>query len=525
MSDIASTPLASRSQATKPGASAVILWTASAGIVTIGLTALRDTLDKSHIALAYLLVVLIGTSRLGRRGGIALAVGCFFAFNFFLLPPYHTLVVADPRDWLVLLAFLLTSLVAAQLLHRAQAEAAAARTRTLEIDRLSTLGAETLSAGRAEEAVAAIAHVIQTTLGLSRCEVFLADGNPPGFRLVADSNEDGQQASGDADTTRFFDYLAQNSAVGVERLDSTVHVIAGHQSAEDATWTQRDAKAVAIPLNVRGRAVGIMRVTGKPQVFLDPEQRRFAQALAYYAALGLERVRLTAEAERSEALRAASRLKDAFVAAVSHDLRTPLTTIKAVAHELAEADDRVRIIEAEADRLNQFVEDVLDLSKLNAGQAEMKLEVNTVEDLIGAALARVQGLPRSRAVKVEIPEGNVIVATFDFVQSLRCLVNLLENALKYSPPGSQVEVRVANESGGVSIAVLDRGPGIDKIDAHRIFEPFVRINDKHTTGAGLGLAIARRIAVAQGGDVRYTPRDGGGSVFTLVLPAGNAPAS
>ena len=499
------------------------LWLAIAAATTALLVAARGVLDKSHVALAYLLVVLLGASRLGRRGGVVLALVCFFAFNFFLLPPYHTFVVTDQRDWLVLLAFLLTSLIGAQLLYRAQREAEIARARSIEIDRLSTLGAETLSAGRAEDAVASIARVVQTTLNLSSCEIYLAEGKPPVFRLVGASTPNGEQGDGGVTGKNVFDYVIEHSTVAVERVDASLHVLnLGTGAESESTWTQRDAKIVVLPLKVRGRAVGIMRLSAQDRIYLTPEQRRFAQALAYYAALGLDRVRLLAEAERSAALKAADRLKDSFVAAVSHDLRTPLTTIKGLAHEMADTDERAAIIEAEADRLNHFVRDVLDLSRINAGELRMEAELNAADDLVGAALAQVTGLPRAKEIRVHVASGDVIVGNFDFVHSLRCLVNLIENALKYSPPDTPVEIVVDRTNGVVHFAVMDRGPGIKPQDLPRIFEPFVRVSSEQT-GTGLGLAIARRIAIAQGGDVTYAPREGGGSVFTLTLPGAPAP--
>ncbi|HSL72370.1 MAG TPA: ATP-binding protein [Longimicrobiales bacterium] len=502
-------------------------WLLVVALTTAMLVPIRGVLDKAHIALAYLLLVLVGTSRLGRRAGVALAVLCFVCFNFFLLPPYRTLVVSDRRDWLVLLAFLLSSLVAAQLLYRAQNEAAVARQRTAEINRLSTLGAETLSAGRAEEAIGSIARVIQATLDVGACEIYIAESAPALFRLAGSAVRPDYKPDRASRTTALFDYVVAQDAVVVERLDGAVHVLDSTRGAStEAAFTQLDARLVAIPLRVRDRAVGILRLADPQRVYLDAAQRRFAETLAYYAALAVERVRLTAEAERAEALHAADRIKDAFIAAVSHDLRTPLTTIKGLAGELGAAgDERARIIETEADRLNRLVEDLLDLSRLNAGALQLHPELNAAEDLIGAALNQLAGLPRAGDVHAQLPGGELILGRFDFVHSLRALMNLADNALKYSTAGSAVEITVARENGEIAFSVCDRGAGIAPADADRMFEPFVRAGgaDRAQRGAGLGLAIAQRIAVAQGGSIRYAPRSGGGSVFTLYLPAADLP--
>ena len=505
--------------ASKPSTSrfgALLIWIGVAFAATGLLVVARDILDKSHAALAYLLIVLVGTSQTGRRGGFALALICFVLFNFFLLPPYHALHVADRRDWLVLLAFLLTSIVAAQLLYRAQNQARIAESRSQEIDQLSMLGAETLSAGRAEEAVASIADVVQTTLGLQSCEIFSWEGTPPRFRLVASAPAGVTDEN--APTTRMFDHIASNGTVAVERTDGTAHILTPNPDlAHDPTWMQTDARAIAIPLLVRGRGVGIMRLTAD-RMYLEPEQRRFARVLAYYAALAVERVRLIADAERVDALRAAHDLKDSFVAAISHDLRTPLTTIKGLAHELA-PDERAAIIEAEADRLNDLVRDVLDLSQLNAGELRVSPEMNTAEDLVGAALGQLAGFPRAEYIRARLPEDHIVVGYFDFVHSLRCLVNLIENALKYSPDTAHVDVEVEQNADTIAFKVLDRGPGINAEHAERIFEPFVRASNTRKGGAGLGLAISLQLARAQNGDVTYAPRPGGGSIFTLILPA------
>ena len=505
----------------------LILWVLLLAAVTAVLVAMRGTLDKVHIALAYLLLVLIGTSRIGRRGGVALAVLCFVSFNFFLLPPYHRLTVADPRDWLVLLAFLLTSLVAAQLLHRAQKEAAVAKQRTEEINRLSTLGAETLSAGRAEEAIGSIARVIQTTLNVGACEIYVAASAPVPFRLAGSAYRADYSADPASRTTELFDYVLTADAVVVERLEGAVHVLDSTRgAATDPAFRQPDARVVAIPLRARGRPVGILRLADSTRIHLDAAQRRFAETLAYYAALAVERIRLSAEAERAEALHAAHEVKDAFIAAVSHDLRTPLTTIKGLAGELRTlGDDRVAIIETEADRLNRLVQDMLDLSRLKAGALQLQPEINAAEDLLGAALSQLAGLPRAADLHTVLPAGELVVGRFDFVHSLRVLMNLADNALKYSPAGSAVEISVTRDGNQIAFAVQDRGPGIEPEDAERIFEPFVRVGEAAAGcgGAGLGLAIAQRIAVAQGGHISYAPRPGGGSIFTLYLPAAELP--
>jgi two-component system sensor histidine kinase KdpD len=239
--------------------------------------------------------------------------------------------------------------------------------------------------------------------------------------------------------------------------------------------------------------------------------------------LSRERTRLIAEAEHAAALREADRMKDALLAAVSHDLRTPLTTIKALAHDIAgEGDERAVVIEGQADRLNHMVADLLDLSRLNAGGLRVEPEINAAEDLVGAAAQQAAGVLGGRELRTAVELSQpVLLGRFDFVHALRALVNLIENAAKYSPAGSPIDVSVGGDGEWLSIQVADRGRGVAAAEAERIFEPFYRSPQVagHTAGAGLGLAIARRLTEAQGGRLTHAERPGGGSVFTLFLPA------
>jgi K+-sensing histidine kinase KdpD len=255
------------------------------------------------------------------------------------------------------------------------------------------------------------------------------------------------------------------------------------------------------------------------------------QRAAQIDILAAERVRLIAEAEHAEALREADRLKDALLASVSHDLRTPLTTIKALAHDIAggpSGDERAAIIEQQADRLNHMVADLLDLSRLNAGGLPMEPEINAAEDLVGAALQQVSGALLGRELRTTLAWSEPVpLGRFDFVHSLRILVNLIENALKYSPADTPIDIEVTRQGDWLALSVADRGRGVPPAERERIFAPFYRPAgvSPDAGGAGLGLAIARRLAAAQGGTLVYSERPGGGSVFTLCLPAASLPES
>ena len=517
------------------------LWFTALAIVTVAMLPFRDSLEKAHVALVYLLVVLGASSRSGRTLGLALAVTAFFSLNFFFVLPYYTFMVAKPLDWLELAAFLLTSMVAAHLLARAQSEAAEARNRAAEVGWLSAIGAEALNAGRAEEALGTMAAVIRETLDVARCEIYLRDGAERSIRLIAESgaapheisavfpSNPAQGGGGNGDArlptrARMVEWVAETGRAVVERTDGgTRTAAAGPERGDLADVDLTSARTLLLPLRVHDHTVGVLRLAHEDALPLDAPRRRFLQALSYYAALGVERVSLVADAETAEALRRADEMKNALLASVSHDLRTPLTTITALAHDIGkEGDDRALTIQEEADRLNRLVADLLDLSRLAGGALTVAPEVEAADDLIGAALQRVSGALNGHELNVTLdPAQPLLLGRFDFVHSLRILVNLLENALKYSPATAPIELSVRREGDWLEFVVADRGPGVPADEQERIFQPFYRpaTSPPDTGGLGLGLSIAHGLASAQRGSVRYEPRTDGGSLFILRLPA------
>lgn len=519
----------------------LLTWIAALGGATLVMLPFRDRLNEAHVALVYLLIVLGSSAYAGRAFGVTVAVVAFFLFDWLFLRPYGALTVANPLDWLVLLAFLGTSVVAAQLLYRARAQAQAAQARAVEIDRLAALGAETLNAGRAAEALLAVADMIRATVDVEWCEVYLRDATSGALIQSARSPDDRPGAP----TTplaegKLVHWVAEHGTEAVEFEDGTSRVT-GSLRPETGPDAQRAAglaalptlevdetggtlRALYLPLRVRERVVGVLGIGSVAGFRLGAAHQRVLRALSYYAALGVERVRLVQEAERAEALREADRLKDAVLASVSHDLRTPLTTIKALANELALAgDERAAIIEQEADRLNGFVENLLDMSRLQAGVARRPPVANEAEDLVGVALQRMAGRAAGRELRATIEsEGEaLLIGRFDFTDTLHALVNLLENAIKYSPASTPIELIVRREGAWLVFAVADRGPGIPASERERIFEPFYRPKSSppDAGGAGLGLSIARRLITAQGGSLVFEPRPGGGSIFSLRVPA------
>lgn len=472
-------------------------WLSVIVVVTWALVGVRARIGAAHVTLAYLLIVLAASARCGRRIGLASATLCFLAFNFYFVPPFGTLEVHDPLDWLVLLAFMTTSAVAAQLLHRAQSEAESARRGAFELQRLATLGAEALQAPRAEDAVMAIARVTREELQVQSCELYMTDGASGWLHLVARATPDG----------------VSSPARDEDRVSAADVVLAA------------GPRTLLIPLHVRSHQVGLLKLQSPSVIPPDAARHPFAEALSFYAALGLERIRLTTEAAHAESLREIDRLKDAVLSAVSHDLRTPLTAIKAVAREIADGGEtRAVVVEREADRLNTYVTNLLDLSRLNAGTLPVTLELVPIDELLGAVLPLVATLSAERNVRVDASSTeSLLVGRMDFGLTLRALTNILENAVRYSPPLTVISLDTCEQGPWLRISVSDRGPGIALEDRDRVFEPFERGGGvQDTPGTGLGLSIARRFVEAQGGTVAFSPRERGGTVFTISVPAADA---
>lgn len=496
-------------------------WLAILAGATAMLIPVRSGIEQSHIVLTLMLVVLGGSTGGGRRLGLTLALLSFVIIDYSFQPPYDQLAVDKALDWVVLLAFLAVAFVATELLTRAREEAERARLRAAEITSLSHIGSETLRYANAAETLHAIVALVRSTVGADRCAIYAnASGVPAEATVTVDGVHAGDAepallaaATVDARNTGAI-LLAAARGGGVVRLDD-----------EGAAIPADAYTGFAVPLRVEGRLVGVMVVTvaAMGPLLLDAGRRRFLSALSYYAALGVERMHLAMHVEEARLLRAANRAKDEVLAAVSHDLRTPLATIKVLAQRSRASDDSaMALIVDETDRLTKFVSDLLDLSRLRVGGVTIERELNTAEDLVGTAIQRVEGVLYGRRVQAHLDMTQPALAgRFDLVHSLRILGNLIDNALRVTSPDGVIDIETVRDGQWIVIRVSDRGAGVAAGEVTRIFEPFYRPTGEivDVGHAGLGLSIARQLAELQGGTVEYQPRAGGGSVFALRLPA------
>ncbi len=286
-----------------------------------------------------------------------------------------------------------------------------------------------------------------------------------------------------------------------------------------------------LPLKTARGIIGVLGVAGpdEPQRHLTPEQRRLMDAFASQVALALERAKLAEQARQAEVLQVTEKLQAALLNSVSHELRTPLVTITgslstllADEGKLAVSTQRNLIENAyeEAERLNRLVGNLLDMTRLEAGALAIHLEPCDVQDVIGAALNQMGNRLQGREVRVDVPAGLPLVP-LDFVPMVQVLVNLLDNALRYSPPEQPVDVIVRPKDRQIEIEVADRGMGIPPDDLEHIFDRFYRLQRPGDAGGtGLGLSICRGIVEAHGGTIRARNRPGGGASLAITLPLG-----
>ncbi|HEX6737098.1 MAG TPA: DUF4118 domain-containing protein, partial [Vicinamibacteria bacterium] len=467
--------------------------------------------DKSNLIMVYLLGVTFVAARYGRRPSALAALLSVAGFDFFFVPPYLTFAVTDTQYAITFAVMLLVSLLISTLAVRVRAQAEAARRREQRTHALYTLSAE-LAVARTREDVARVAvrHVWDTLQGPA--EVLLPR---PDRRLVSASSE-GRRGLGLGDDTR-------EMAVAQWAFDHG-------RSAGLGTDTLPGASAVYVPLRGTGSVLGVLGVQpAEAPLPLGPEQLDLLETVARQAASSLERAQLAAEAEQARLAVETERMRSALLSSVSHDLRTPLATITGSASTLLQdaplpTDTRRELAEAiyeEADRLNRLVANLLDMTRLESGSWQPGRDWQSLEELVGTALGRLERSLAGRPVAVSIPNDLPLVPV-DGVLIEQVLVNLLENAVKYTEPGSPLSVGAAIEGATVRVEVADEGPGLPPGEEEKVFEKFYRAGSGQR-GSGLGLTICRAIVAAHGGRIWALNRQPRGAVFVFTLPLGDTP--
>jgi two-component system, OmpR family, sensor histidine kinase KdpD len=479
---------------------------AGTALITAPLLAYREGVSKTTVVLAYLLVVTAAAAAGGLGPGITAAALGFLAFDLLFLQPYHHIIVDDPQDYLSLAVYLLVAVVVSLLVATSERRRAQAERRERETRMLFDLSTSLVAHGNLDDTFRGVVGTVRSLFDLAGCAIVLPSGD--GIRLAA---VDGQVPD-DLDE-RF---------VGVRSAQTAVQ-LRGPVGAD-----LEPGRALTVPMRSGEHVVGALVVVagGPGSSGFGEAERRVLATFANQAALAVEQVQQEEQRNRALALQETDRLRTALLNSVSHDLRTPLASIKASASSLldrdiqwsdAERDEFLVTINAEVDRLTRLVHNLLDMSRIEAGALDPRLVESSVAEVVGPVVRRARAASRQR-VDVDVPDELPSVLV-DPVRLDQVLTNLLDNARGYAA-GGPVQV-VARQAGGtVELRVVDHGPGIPGPERERIFDQFYRLKGggKRPEGTGMGLAICRGIVEAHGGRLRVETTPGGGATFVLTLP-------
>jgi two-component system, OmpR family, sensor histidine kinase KdpD len=464
----------------------LLLGLAGAVAVVVAFSRL-PTVNTSTVGFSFLMVVLGVATTAGFRVSAVISVVAMLCFNFFFLPPVGRLTIADPENWVSLIAFLLTALVASHLSDRVRKQAAEAGRRQQETEQLYALSRAIL--------LTESLRPIGRQAAQSIAQIFAA----PAVMIL------------DAKSGQIFRGGAREVASWQPRLEEVVRV-GSHQRHADEDLDIWPISLGGSPMGALG-ALGIAVSDGAVQSMLN------------LVAIALERVRTEETANRAEAARQSEEFKSTLLDAMAHEFKTPLTSIKAAATGLrtldpARTDDRnelTSIIVEETDRLSQLVTEAVKIAEIDAGKVRLHREPMQPAALLRGARQSFEGRGADR---IQVDEGPAIELSLDRDLMTLAIRLVLDNALKYSGPDSPVTVQVRLRGNDVTIRIEDRGPGIPERDRHRVFEKFYRRANTRdqVPGTGLGLHIAREITQMHGGELWVESAEPNGAAFCFRLP-------
>jgi two-component system sensor histidine kinase KdpD len=463
--------------------------------------------ELTNLVMVYLLGVMVVALWLGRGPGIVASILSVAAFDFCFVSPRFTLAVSDTQYLVTFATMLVAALALSTMANWLRVQTDAARRRELRTGALYRLARELASLRSSDEVLAAAARTIGEEFE-GRAAVLLPEGTGR-LRLRV----------GDLGTPQL-----ERHEEGVAQW-----VFDNGHSAGVGTDTLPAARGLYVPLTGSRGPIGVAGLS-RPGGPLRPDQFRFLEAMASQVALAVERAQLAEQAEHTRVQIESERLKNTLLSSVSHDFRTPLAVITGAATSLLERSDipddtrqeLTRTIADEAERLGRQVNSLLDMTRLESGALQVHKEWHSLEEVVGAALERFGAALTGRPVRVDVAA--VPFAPFDDILMTQVIFNLVENALKYTPPDGPIEIRAAREREGLTLEISDRGPGVPEGAEERVFEKFYRaVEPGSPRGMGLGLAICKGVVEAHGGTIAALNRPGGGLTFRIWLPVEGRP--
>ena len=419
-----------------------------------------------------------------------MAVFATLAYNYFFLPPLFHFTIADPQNWVALFSFLITAVIGSQLAERARRGALQSDQRRREVERLYHFSEQLLLSENVFELLNAMPRFLVDSFGVTSSAMFL---------------EKKQQ-------TYYFDAASQ-AMLPSEQLKAVC--------GRGEPVLDREHGLCYLPLRMGVRTVGSLGLSGCTL------SRETLEAIGSLAATAIERANTVEKLTKVEAARESDRLRSVLLDSVTHEFRTPLTAIKASAETLLsdvqldqpQRRDLLIVINEESDRLNRLIGEAAEVAQLDTHQLQLQFEPHQIEEVVSAAVAQARPALQNHTVQTSVPN-NLPRVRMDIERVTEVLVHLLDNAAKYSSPGTSIQITAELRGGEVMTSVADRGPGIDDIEQEMIFEKFYRGRQQRTTiqGTGMGLAIARAIVELHNGKIGVTSQVGRGSVFYFSLP-------
>ena len=465
---------------------------------------LRPFLAPTNMVMFYLLAVVVASVRLGRKPAIATVFLSVIAFNFFFVPPRLTLVVSDAQYLLTFLGLFVVGMVISSLVARARERAEVMRSREVQTASLYYLSRDLAASADIDAVLKAVQRNVEEALN-AQVVILLPEGE-------------------------HLDIMASSDGLALDMKEQAVAdwAFRNNHPAGRATDTLVSANLIYLPLQTPSSVLGVMGVKLMHQHdYHSQDNRRLLDAFTTQAAMAMERIRFSRQAEQAQILQARENLERALLNSISHDLRTPLVSVTGVLSSLKEEgthlSDHARreLLESacsEAERLNRFVGNLLDMTRIEAGAIRLNVELCDVQDLVGCALAATEQRLGNRSVEIRLAD-NLPLVSMDLVLMTQVLVNLLDNAHKYASAESSIEVSATTDNGWLSLEVSDRGPGVPEHDLKRVFDKFYRIPiPEGAGGTGLGLSICKGIVEAHGGKIIAENRTGGGLRIVIRLP-------
>ena len=446
--------------------------------------------NPTTVGFTFLLAILVVSANWGLRYALLMAVVATLAYNYFFLPPLLHFTIADPQNWVALVVFLVTALIASQLSERARREALQSNQRRQEVERLYAFSQQLLLADNVFGLLNSVPAYIVESFGVEGAALFL---------------ENKQKT--------YFSDIALQTSLPVEELKS----VCGRGEPK----RDRQRGICLMPLRLGVRSIGSFGITGCNL------SRETLEAIGSLVAIAMERAGTMEKLSRAEAARESDRLRSLLLDSVTHEFRTPLTAIKASAETLMseakldrpQLQELLAVINEESDRLNRLVGEAAEVAQLDARQVELRFESHRIRQAVDLAVQESRHALEHHPIEITVPDSLPSVK-MDLDRIIEVLAQLLDNAGKYSPPDSPIHITADVRGGQLVTSVADHGPGIDDIEQAMIFEKFYRGRDQRLSiqGTGMGLAIAKAIVELHGGTIGVTSQVGRGSVFYFSLP-------